>query len=67
MSAAALALGIAIQLVALHRALSVQDDKVEHYNRTVELFFYGVIVVAVALLVSMLVIAEWESLAPSSQ
>ena len=47
--------GTALQLVALFRALQVEDDHKDHYDRTVRCFFYGIGVVVVGVIVATIV------------
>jgi hypothetical protein len=47
--------GTAVLLVALHRALQVEDDQREHYSSTVRYFFYGIGVVVVGVIVATIV------------
>jgi hypothetical protein len=49
------AAGIGVQLVALFRSLSLEDDEPVHYARTVRCFFGGVVVVVVGVVVAAFV------------
>ena len=59
-TAAILAVGIVLQIVALFRALSVEDDDPTHYAHTVQTFLAGVATIGLGLLFSVVVAAEWE-------
>jgi hypothetical protein len=49
------AAGTAVQLVALYRALQVEDDRPDHYALTVRSFFYGIAIVVVGVVVATII------------
>ena len=51
---APLALGLALQLVALFRSLDLRDDEAGHYRLTVGYFRWGVVAVLVGVVISIL-------------
>jgi hypothetical protein len=56
-AAISLGLGTLMQFVALYLALSVDDEQERHYRLTVNWFFIGVVMVALALLIGICAMA----------
>jgi len=48
--------GIALQLIALFRALDVRDDVLSHYRVTVRLFLAGMVIVIIGATISAIVL-----------
>lgn len=55
LAACVLVLGIVFQLIALYRALNVQDNHCERYARTVRCFFVGVSIVVGGLIATIVI------------